>query len=114
MQSNESDETVNPDTRAMHVDTGESDSDTLSVHELEIYDDWDDSENNPKHVNLCFSDPYSFITVEEKPIMYEEAISPENIAKWDFPIKSELNAMSKHNVFGIIKREKGMNIILTC
>lgn len=56
------------DTHALHVDTvepgqgEESDSandSNISVHELEIDDDWSDSGNAPMRINYCFTDPYT-------------------------------------------------------
>lgn len=88
-----------------------SETENESIHEIEIDDDWDDSKNVPIHLNYCFSNPNYLVSLEEKPLTYQEATSHENVAKWGPPIEAELNAMRKHKVFEIVERKKGMQVI---
>ena len=87
--------------------TEESDSET-EICEIEKDEDWND---NNARLNYCFSNPCSIFTDSVKPIMYREAISNENVAKRGPPIQAKLDAMTRHNVFEVIKRTKEMKVI---
>lgn len=96
---------------------------SISEITLEIDDDWDDSENvssKSQVSRVCamkghsnkFTDYESIVhSFNNEPLTYKEATSKENFDLWDEPIQSELKSMSDHNVWEIVERKPGMNVI---
>ena len=90
----------------------ENDSDDeYELVSVEVEDEIDSSKVEKIQVNYCFTDPSLLVSSVEQPLTFAEAMSPANVQKWGPPIQSELNAMSKHQVWDLVPREKGMKLI---
>ena len=63
-------------------------SSVTSEIEIELDDDWDDeskcNNKNQIRVNYCFTDPVSFVSFDDSPVSFKEAMS--NPLVWEPPI----------------------------